>query len=86
MKIAYLISAHKDPGQLGRMLKALCGDNVWFFIHIDAKAEQEPFKNAALQTEVAHISFISKRLSVNWEGISKCFIKSFCWRHAYNPV
>jgi len=41
-KIAYLIQAHEDPENLLRMINAL-DDNNDFFVHIDKKANIDPF-------------------------------------------
>ena len=43
MKIAYLISAHKDPQQLGRMVQALHTEDTRFFVHVDANVDIKPF-------------------------------------------
>ena len=43
MKIAYLISAHKDPMQLGRMVQALHTEDARFFVHVDANVDIKPF-------------------------------------------
>lgn len=43
MEIAYLISAHKDSAQFKRMVKTLDNEYAHFFVHVDAKAEQERF-------------------------------------------
>ena len=45
MKIAYLISAHKDPQQLGRMVQALHTEDTRFFVHVDANVDIKPFIN-----------------------------------------
>lgn len=40
--IAYLILCHTDPAQVRKLVEALDQD-AHFFIHVDAKAPQEPF-------------------------------------------
>ena len=45
MKIAYLISAHKNPMQLGRMVQALHTEDARFFVHVDANVDIKPFIN-----------------------------------------
>lgn len=45
-KIAYLISAYKDPEHLQRLILALAygvEEYVCFFVHIDAKVDEKPF-------------------------------------------
>ena len=43
MKIAYLISAYKDPQQLSRMVQALHTEDTRFFVHVDANVDIKPF-------------------------------------------
>ena len=45
MKIAYLISAYKDPQQLSRMVQALHTEDTRFFVHMDANVDIKPFIN-----------------------------------------
>lgn len=45
MKIAYLISAYKDPQQLARMVLALHTKDTSFFVHVDANVDIKPFIN-----------------------------------------
>ena len=45
MKIAYLISAYKDPQQLARMVLALHTEDARFFVHVDANVDIKPFIN-----------------------------------------
>lgn len=60
IKIAYLISAYKDPRQLNRMINALYqGNSTFFFIHIDAKCNQHEFEEA-ISPQLKKISFLPK--------------------------
>lgn len=43
MKIAYLISAYKDPQQLARMVQVLHTEDTRFFVHVDANVDIKPF-------------------------------------------
>jgi hypothetical protein len=63
MKIAFLILAHKNPIQLQMLLNALQHDAFHFFIHIDKKANAEPFKYLANNK---NIFFIKKRTKIYW--------------------
>lgn len=45
MKIAYLISAYKDPQQLSRMVQVLHTEDTRFFVHVDANVDIKPFIN-----------------------------------------
>lgn len=44
MKIAYLILAHADAPHLGRLVRALAGEDIGIFIHIDKKSDEAPFR------------------------------------------
>ena len=67
MQKNYLILAHKNPLQLGRMIERLDDGASKFFIHLDAKTPIEPF-TACL--EEAHIRFIDKRERCVWGDFS----------------
>lgn len=67
MQKNYLILAHKNPLQLGRMIERLDDGASKFFIHLDAKTPIEPF-TACL--EGAHIRFIDKRERCVWGDFS----------------
>lgn len=68
MTHSYLILAHKNPTQLCRLVKNISGDNVYKFIHIDAKENIQPFVDVL--SEYKNIYFCSNRISVNWGGFS----------------
>ena len=59
--IAYLISAHTDAPQLGRLIRALQRD-AQFFIHIDAKSDISAFDCV----RAANVHFIPDRVNVRW--------------------
>jgi len=67
MQKNYLILAHKNPLQLGRMIERLDDGASKFFIHLDAKTPIESF-TACL--EGAHIRFIDKRERCVWGDFS----------------
>ena len=66
-KIAYLILAHNDPSQLGRLCQALNDDYSDLFIHIDLNQDVQEFKDQVLADNV---KFLRSRVHVNWGGIS----------------
>lgn len=69
-KHAYLILAHKNFRQLRKLIELLDDDRNDIFVHVDAKAEDfdpELFKNAATRSG---LTFLPKRISVNWGGVS----------------
>ena len=63
----YLILAHKNPLQLGRMIERLDDGASKFFIHLDAKTPIEPF---AACLEGGHIRFIEPRERCVWGDFS----------------
>lgn len=72
LKIAYLISVHKDATQLLRMLKALYqGDNTYFFIHVDAKSNLSDFESIIPDVLKKNVLFTSKRYWVQWGGFNQ---------------
>lgn len=72
IKIAYLISAYKDPCQLNRMINALYqGNSTFFFIHIDAKCNQHEFEEAISPQLKKNIIFTKNRYWVQWGGFNQ---------------
>lgn len=63
MKIAHLILAHKSPTQLLRLIEALDHPAFDFFIHIDRKTAEAPFRSVIRQKNVF---FIEKRVKIYW--------------------
>lgn len=67
MKIAYLIAAHTDPIQLGRLIRALeIPECTHFFVHIDAKKDLEVFKK---EIPSPCVTYCKSRFNVSWGGI-----------------
>lgn len=67
MQKNYLILAHKNPLQLGRMIERLDDGASKFFIHLDAKT---PIESFAACLEGAHIRFIEPRERCVWGDFS----------------
>ncbi len=67
MKIAYLIRAHRAPAQVARLVGALRREGAQFFVHIDAKVDEGPFRAALAAPDVR---FIARRTRMNWGGYS----------------
>lgn len=65
MKIAHLILAHKNPGQIERLIKALSHPAFHFFIHLDGKAD---FRSFAYLEKLGQTKFIEKRAKIYWAG------------------
>lgn len=69
-KHAYLILAHKNFGQLRKMIQLLDHPRNDIFVHVDAKAtgfNKEDFENI---TKHSMLTFLPQRISVNWGGVS----------------
>lgn len=76
MKIAYLITAYKDEKQLARLIEALMCEGTDFYIHIDKKVSDLPFKMEMEQLKHSKensICFIEtpERVRVRWGGYSQ---------------
>lgn len=69
MKIAYLISAYKDPIQLNRLIKRLNGKGIYFYIHIDKNADINIFRKTL--DGLVNVFFTNKRFKVSWGGWSQ---------------
>lgn len=76
MKIAYLITAYKDEKQLAKLIDALTCEEAHFYIHIDKKVSDVPFKEEVKQLVAAKENRVfwveaSERVKVNWGGYSQ---------------
>jgi len=67
MKLAHLILAHTDPGQLARLVGRLRDEQADIYIHLDLKTDIAPFRFLADQQGVY---FIGKRVKVSWGSYS----------------
>ena len=67
MKIAYLIQAHNNVRHLERLLAALDGEGVSFFIHIDKKAPVSLFAHLA----APNVQLVERRVAVYWGDFSQ---------------
>ena len=65
-RIAYLILAHNDPIHFNKLIESL-GRNCDIYVHIDKKSDISVFKEAR---KMGNVSFLEKRFSVSWAGIS----------------
>jgi hypothetical protein len=66
MKIAHLILTHANPAQLKRLIESLAHPDADFYIHVDLKADIEPFFSLA----DSHVFFVKKRIKVYWGAYS----------------
>lgn len=67
MKIAHLIMAYKNSGQVERMIKAMDHPNFHFYIHLDLKIDIKEFEYLK---QIERVTFISNRVLCNWGGFS----------------
>lgn len=68
MNIGYLILAHKNPEQLGRLVDRLCFSGSFIYIHVDKKVDISDFTKAINMKEGVH--FVNNRVSANWGAFS----------------
>lgn len=66
MNINYIILAHKEPGQLCRLVEKLSTENTFFYIHVDRSQDITPFKNVL--KDKSNVFFLSKknRIASTW--------------------
>lgn len=64
MKIAFGISAYKDPTHLNRLISSLSNNDTEFYIHVDKKIDIKPFKLAVNQ--YSNCKFIKERHNIQW--------------------
>lgn len=69
MKIAYLIPTFTDPAHLRRLIRAL-DDGAEFFVHVDAKVDEAPFREAAA---APNVHFLPRRFRVLWGDITQVY-------------
>ncbi|MCX2449857.1 glycosyltransferase [Pedobacter sp. PLR] len=67
MKIAHLIMAYKNSGQVERMIKAMNHPNFHFYIHLDLKSDIKEFEHLE---SMKGVSLIINRVLCNWGGFS----------------
>ena len=67
MKLAFLISAFKDPQQLLRLVKAL-PEGSEYYVHIDGNVDISIFTDVVC---LPHVHFIEKRVKVMWGSFTQ---------------
>jgi hypothetical protein len=67
--LAYVILAHKLPAQLGRLVSAVYHPDDLFYVHIDAKVPDAPFRAELSErfTDASNIRYVS-RVRCDWAG------------------
>jgi hypothetical protein len=64
--IVYLILAHDNPSQLKKLVLALDGLRVFFYIHVDGKVDQMPFEKQFKGYDNVNFISNSNRLIISW--------------------
>lgn len=67
MKVACLIITHTSALQVQRLVNKLDNGHFDFYIHVDKKADLEPYKTLL---DMANVFFAKKRIDVKWAGYS----------------
>ena len=64
----YILTVHKNPNQLKRLIEKLNDNYSFFYIHIDLKVDIHPFKNAI---NIKNVIFIKERVNCIWADYSQ---------------
>lgn len=82
IRIAYLISAHTDPKHLQRLVSALDDGLAHYFIHIDGKVDDKPFRTLLPPDERIH--YVVPRIKTLWGDITQVYYQCSLLRAAVN--
>lgn len=68
---AFIIQVHQQPELFGRTVKRLAAPNHYFFVNVDKKTDDSPFKEVV--TGVDNVNFLEgeDRTDVRWGGFSQ---------------
>ena len=66
---AYLILAHKNPGQLRKLIALLDDPRNDIFVHVDRKTPFRP-EDWTCMCRHSGLYFLDRRIRVNWGGVS----------------
>jgi hypothetical protein len=68
MKIAYIVSAYKNPDQVVRLIRRLDADHVQFYVHVDKKTTDEEYSRIVEPLRaLANVDFL-ERHRCYWSG------------------
>ena len=67
MKVAFLITAYKNPDQIDQFIRLWENANFYFYIHLDKKIDLKKF---LFLTNRLNVKFISNRIKVRWGTFS----------------
>jgi hypothetical protein len=71
-RLAYLVLTYNQPRHLARLIARLAHPDDHFFIHVDAKQDLAPFRDAL--AGVPNVHFAARRRKLWWAGLS--FVKT----------
>lgn len=67
MKLAYIITAHKNPEQLARLVERLNGEGTTFFVHIDKGTDAETYgRMVDGLRHLPNVHFMKKRFKCHY--------------------
>lgn len=75
MRIAHLITVHKNPAQVERLLHTLAHEDADFYLHVDKNVDARPF---AYLAQLPRVQLTRTRVAVRWasyrftEALLKC--------------
>lgn len=71
MNHAFILQIHKEPELFGRIVHRLAAPNHYFFVNVDKKVDDKPFKEVC--NDVKNVCFLEgeERKEVNWGGFSQ---------------
>jgi len=67
MRMAHMLFVYKDPDQVARIVRKLSHPNFDFYVHVDAKIDQQPFE---FLESIDRVSLVKNRVKVRWAGLS----------------
>ena len=67
MKVAYVVTMHKNPGQVGRLLRRLASDDASFAVHVDRSAGDEVDAAVRREADGLPVEFV-RRHRCFWGG------------------
>jgi Core-2/I-Branching enzyme len=68
MRIAYIVTAYKNPDQAVRLIRRLDADDVHFFVHVDKKTnESDSARIVAPLNGLPHVHFLARH-RCDWGG------------------
>lgn len=67
MRLAYIVTVHKNPAQVERLLRRLATDNSMFVVHVDRRAGNDVYDELRRRTSGLEVHFL-ERHTCFWGG------------------